>query len=41
MRRTNSRCDQIIDLIDRCLAEYELATASPLTRGAQPKGTAR
>jgi hypothetical protein len=32
MRRTNSRCDQIIDLIDRCLEEYELATASPFIR---------
>ena len=28
MRRSASRCDTIIDLIDHCLAEYDAATSS-------------
>jgi hypothetical protein len=38
MRRSASRCDTIIDLIDHCLAEHDaLASRSPPDHGCSPR----
>jgi hypothetical protein len=39
MRRSASRCDTIIDLIDHCLAEYDaVAFSSWRDHGRSPRG---
>jgi hypothetical protein len=39
MRRSASRCDTIIDLIDHCLAEYDpIASSSRPDHGRSPRG---
>jgi hypothetical protein len=39
MRRSESRCDTILDLIDHCLAEYDaVASGSRPDHGRSPRG---